>query len=74
MRIKRLTNPVRVTDHLPVPQRESEGAAGYDLRASIEGGTLTISPGTRARTNRVCMGNPSRYGGDGSTTFRSSCA
>lgn len=41
MRIKRLI------DGLALPQRESEGAAGYDLRASIGGGTLTIPPGVR---------------------------
>lgn len=46
MRIKRLIKP-EIGDQpvLPIPQRETEGAAGYDLRAAK---TLTIAPGERA--------------------------
>lgn len=39
MRIKRLI------DNLPAPARETEGAAGYDLRAAV--GAVTIAPGKR---------------------------
>lgn len=39
MRIKRLI------DGLALPQRESEGAAGYDLRAAV--GTYCLMPGER---------------------------
>ena len=40
MRIKRLTN------NLPIPQRETEGAAGYDLRCA-EPGEVCFMPGER---------------------------
>jgi len=40
MRMKRLV------DNLPAPQRESDGAAGYDLRAAV-GGEIWINAGER---------------------------
>ncbi len=39
MRVKRLV------DHLPVPTRQTEGAAGYDLSAAV--GTYCLMPGER---------------------------